>query len=241
MQARFPKFHLPAERRIADAVYHALRRAIIRHELTPGTHLSVPALALRMGTSRSPVHEAIKRLVQEGLATEEPHRGAFVTTYDTPALIPLYEVRAALEALAAALAAERADSMTIRKLEDILAAEAKAIARDNLEHHIEVDIEFHRTLLAASANPVLQEMLGQIYERIHSAMIARVVPTGPERALADHRRVLKAIQERDGLAAAEAAKAHVMNVYARLAAKRLATVLAPAQKSALSEIREPHR
>src|SRR5690606_19836138 len=83
--------------RIADAVHHRLRSAIVRHEVSSGYHLSVPALAAQFGTSRSPVHEAVKRLVAEGLATEIPRRGAFVTVYSPSFLLPLYEVRGALD------------------------------------------------------------------------------------------------------------------------------------------------
>lgn len=206
--------------RISDAVMNCLRRAIVRHELPPGFHLSVPKIAAQLGISRSPVHEAVKRLVQEGLATEEPRRGAFVTAYSPPALIPLYEVRYVLEGFAAGLAAERAGAEALRELEEVLDLQAAAIARDDLEAHIDVDIRFHQRLLAAAANPALEEMLGQVHARIRSAMISRIIPTGPEQALADHRAVLDAIKRRDSLAADKAARVHVMRVYSRLVGQR---------------------
>jgi DNA-binding GntR family transcriptional regulator len=220
MQTSFSKLEVQAGTRIADAVYAALRRSIVRHQIPPGIHLSVPSLATQFGTSRSPVHEAIKRLVQEGLATEEPRRGAFVTIFDAPALVPLYEARCALEAMAAALAAERASSATIQHLEEVLKAEASAISRDDLEEHITIDLQFHELLLKAAANPVLEEMLDQIYERIRTAMISRVIPTGPEQALADHRAILKAVAARDSSAASLAAGSHVMRICGKLSAQR---------------------
>ncbi|RKF36703.1 hypothetical protein BCY88_35295 [Paraburkholderia fungorum] len=219
------KLHVEPGARIADAVFATLRRAIVRHEIAAGVHLSVPSLALQLGTSRSPVHEAIKRLVQEGLAKEELRRGAFVTSFSPSTLIPLYEVRCALEALAAALAAERASDDTIRQLTTILDAEAQAIENDELERHIDIDMEFHRVVLMAAANPTLEEMLAQVYERISTAMIARVVPTGPQQALADHRELLQAIAARDSAAAGAAASAHVMRVSSQLSAKRATTFL----------------
>lgn len=217
---RFSALELPQGGRIADAVFSSLRRAIVRHELQPGFHLSVPALASQLGTSRSPVHEAVKRLVQEGLATEEPRRGAFVTSYSPPALVPLYEVRYVLEGFAASLAAERASVDMIRQMTEILEDEADAIAKDHLERHIDIDLQFHRFILTAAANPALEDMLNQLYARIRTAMIARIVPTGPEQALADHRAVLAAIAGRDSAAADRAARAHVMRVYSKLAAQR---------------------
>jgi DNA-binding GntR family transcriptional regulator len=220
MNFSFSKLDVQPDERIADAVFARLRRGIVRHEIPPGFHLSVPALAKQFGASRSPVHEAVKRLVQEGLAKEEPRRGAFVTIYSSPALVPLYEVRYVLEGLAASLAAERASQGMIQEMSVILDNGAEAVARDDIELHIELDIQFHRMLLTAAANPALEEMLAKLYERIKTAMVARVVPTGPEQALADHREILNAIARRDSVAADRLARAHVMRVYTKLASQR---------------------
>ena len=225
MSIALPQLSLEPGERLADAVYAIIRRSIVRHELAPGLHLSVPAIASQLGISRSPVHEAIKRLVQEGLATEEPRRGAFVTVYSPPALLPLYEVRCALEGLTATLAAERASTEAIEAMRRVLAAEAEAIARDDIERHIEIDIEFHRLLMGAAANPTLEEMLGQIYERIRAAMVSRVVPTGPHAALSDHQAILAGVASRNGAQAGAAATAHVMRVYGKLSAQRVASIL----------------
>ena len=229
---RFNELVCPPGERIADVAHHAMRRAIVRHELSPGFHLSVPALAAQFGISRSPVHEAVKRLVQEGLATEMPRRGAFVTVYSAPALMPLYEVRSALEGLAASLAAERASVDTIARLSSVLDDEAEAIAKDQMERHIDVDIQFHRLVLAAAANPALEEMLGQIYQRIQNAMVSRVIPTGPSQALSDHQAILASIQARDPMGAHRAATAHVMRVYGMLAARRMETLTPSVPSSA---------
>lgn len=205
---------------MADAVFRVIRKAIVRHDLPPGLHLSVPALALQLGTSRSPVHEAIKRLVHEGLATEAPRRGAFVTTYSLSALVPLYEVRWALEGLAASLAAERASDGAILAMRQLLDEQDSAIRRDDMEKHVELDVQFHRLILDSAANPPLHGMLDDIYERIHTAMMSRVVRTGPTVAFADHQAILHAIAARDGAAAGAAATRHVMRVYGLLVAGR---------------------
>lgn len=231
MNVNISRLDVPEGARIADAVFSHLRRAIVRHELPPDFHLSVPSLAARFGISRSPVHEAVKRLVQEGLATEFPRRGAFVTSYRSPALLPLYELRCVLEGFAAGLAAERASVTVIGEMRQLLKREAEAVARDDVERHIEIDIEFHRLVLSAAANPALDETLTALYERIRAAMTARVVPTGPRQALADHRSVLSAIEKRDSVAADSCARAHVMRVYGLLAAQRF-TEMTPFQRSA---------
>ncbi len=210
----------PERERIAVWVYRTLRKAIVRHELKPGTHLSVPALAQQFGVSRSPVREAVQRIVQEGLATEVPHRGAQVTEFRPPELEPLYEVRRALDGLVARLAAARIDRTGLADLRQILQAQARAIAADDIERHVDTDIRFHVAMLRAAQNPVLQHMMEQVYDRIRSAMLSRVSPTGPKLALHDHRAIFKAIAARDGEAAEKAAQHHVDRVLQRLSAMK---------------------
>src|SRR5579875_1256952 len=93
--------------RIADAVYERIRDAIFTGALPPDARLSVPALADRLGVSRSPVREAVMRLIHDRLAVEEPRRGAVIARIEPADLIHIYEVREALEGLAVSLAARR--------------------------------------------------------------------------------------------------------------------------------------
>jgi DNA-binding GntR family transcriptional regulator len=202
--------------RIADTVYATLRRAIVRRELKPRTHLSVPLLAEQFGVSRSPVREAVQRIVREGLATEQPHRGAFVTEFNAAELEPLYEVRMALDGPRRQPCRARIDKAGLRQIREILEAQAQAVATNDLERHVETDIGFHAALLRAAGNPVLNEMLGHLYDRIRSAMLSRVSPTGPKLALEDHRAIYRAIAAGDGDAAARAAQRHVGRALERL-------------------------
>jgi DNA-binding GntR family transcriptional regulator len=202
--------------RIVDVVHGTLRRAIARRELEPGFHLSVPALAEHLGVSRSPVREAVQRLVAEGLAAEQPRRGAFVSRFDLAALAPAYQVRMALEGLAANLAARAITPQWVDHVGTLLEEERRASEKDDLERHIDSDIAFHRAVLEAAGNPVLTDALGKIYDRIHSAMIARAVPTGPQRALDDHVAIFAAVKARNPEAAEAAARNHVARVLGEL-------------------------
>lgn len=215
-----PGMPQPDRQRISVWVYSRLRRAIVRHELKPGTHLSVPALAEQFGVSRSPVREAVQRIVVEGLATELPHRGAFVTEFQAPELEFLYEVRRALDGLVARLVATRIDSAGLKQLRTILQAQARAITSDDIESHVDADIAFHTAMLRAAKNPVLEEILGQLYDRTRSAMVGRASPIGPRQALNDHRAVMKAVAAGDPDAAQKAAELHVSHVLARLSSRR---------------------
>lgn len=203
--------------RVGDDVYNILRRAIVRHELVPGARLSAPALATDLNVSRSPVREAVQRLIQEGLATEKPRRGAVVTSFSRDELVPLYEVRSSLEGLAARLATENANAKALRRLTRILDIDANAVADDDLEKHLQADIDFHAGVLALSGNPVLQKMLHEIYTKIQLAIYTRVAPIGPRHALTDHQAILRAILSGDPDAAERAARRHVQRVRQRLA------------------------
>lgn len=220
----------PHRERIADMVYKTLRRAIVRHELKPGMHLSVPALAEQFRVSRSPVREAVQRAVREGLATELPHRGAFVTEFKAPELEPLYQVRAALEGLAARLAATRVNDTDLQHLEQLLNAQAQALGDDDIERHVDADIGFHAALLRAARNPILHEMLDQVYGRIRSAMLGRASPTGPQQALEDHRAIFKAVASGDADAAASAAEKHVSRALKRFAKAHGEVTIPPTAK-----------
>ena len=202
--------------RVVDAVHHRLRRAITRHEFAPGFHLSVPALARQLGVSRSPVREAVQRLVAEGLAVEIPRKGIYVTRYEVADLLPYYEMRLALEGLAGRLAAQKATSGHIASIGDILEAGRKAIERDDLEEHIYQDIAFHTAMMNCAGNAPLTEALKNIYGRLHSAMIARVVLVGPRQAYEDHLHIFEALCTRDPAATEAAARGHVERILRRL-------------------------
>jgi DNA-binding GntR family transcriptional regulator len=203
-------------RRIVDVVYGLLRRSIMLHELEGGFHLSVPALAEQFGISRSPVREAVQRLVAEGLVIEVPRRGVFVQRYNVAELIPIYQVRMALDGLAARLATENVTQATAETIQKVLLTEKLAIENDNIELHIETDMEFHWKIIECARNPVLSEAQRNLYNQIRAAIAARVVRTGPQTAYQDHVKIFKAVKSGNRDAAEAAARAHVERLLSEL-------------------------
>jgi DNA-binding GntR family transcriptional regulator len=195
--------------RITDSVYLTLRTAIIRHDLAPGFHLSVPALAEQLGVSRSPIREAVQKLVSEGLATEEPRRGAHVTKHDSPELRSLFQVRSVLDGVAARLVAKQHGDELISKLDGLMSAHLEAVEANDPERFIALDIQFHLTILRACENNVVKDMLSQIYDRINRPVEAPPIIIGPEKSRRDHRAILDAIIAGDAQRAEEAARGHV--------------------------------
>src|SRR5829696_10351008 len=105
-----PVAEAPSTRLFAERAYHELRDRIVTLRLAPGTALREDALMRELGIGRTPLREAVKRLALENLVAVQPRRGTFVTAVEAADIANISEVRAELEGLAAALAAERLDS-----------------------------------------------------------------------------------------------------------------------------------
>ncbi|NGN64381.1 GntR family transcriptional regulator [Streptomyces sp. A7024] len=203
--------------RVTDRVHQELRDQIFAGELPAGARLSVPALAASLGVSRSPVREAIVRLVHERLAREEPRRGAVVADVSLKSLIAIYEVREVLEGLATRLAVENAGRRLIRTLEDVLGEHERAVAAVDLTAASEADMTFHRLIREAADNPEVVRMLDEVQTQVRLAMRTTQVTRGPKLAVADHRAIFTAMAAGDPAAAEQAARAHIAGLRSTLA------------------------
>lgn len=209
---------LGAVDRLGDTVYERIREQIFSGELPAGTRLSVPALAARLHVSRSPVRDAVLRLTQEGIAREEPRRGAVVARITASDLAALYEVREVLEGLATRLAVENAGRRLVDALADVLARHEQAVRDSNLDGHFEADTTFHRLIREASGNPEVCHMLDRIGSKVRLAMRTTSVTAGPKYAVRDHRKILAAIRKGDPGHAETVARAHIARLRTALAA-----------------------
>ncbi|MEU3269338.1 GntR family transcriptional regulator [Saccharomonospora sp. NPDC006951] len=198
--------------RVTDAVYERLREMIFTGELAPGARLSVPALAESLEVSRSPVRDAVLRLVQERLAREEPRRGAVVARVGTVELASIYEIREVLEGLAARLAVENAGRKLVRALKEALDEHEAAMRTADLAASTEADLRFHRLIREAADNPELVRLLDDVQTQVRLAMRTTTVTAGPRQAIDDHRAILTAIESGDATAAEQAARAHIFRL-----------------------------
>ena len=104
--------------RLSMQVYTILKGMIADYRFNPGTRVNVEQIAKEVGVSRTPVWEAVHRLVQEGLLENIPNRGVFMSALSPKQAIELYTVRETLEALAARLAIQNIDEKTIQKMDE---------------------------------------------------------------------------------------------------------------------------
>lgn len=205
--------------RAADGAYRLLRRAVLEHRLLPGTRLSVPALAEQLRVSRSPVREAVQRLVREGLASEQPHRGAVVIELSIEELLPIYEIREALEGLAARLAAIRLTTPEMEAMQRTLKEHRAAVRAEDLERHFAADMRLHGLIRTAAGNKELSDYLDQLQGKIQVAMLSTSVTAGAEQALMDHERIVAALAAREPEEAERSARAHIARLGDTLAGR----------------------
>ncbi|MDE2517296.1 MAG: GntR family transcriptional regulator [Rhodospirillales bacterium] len=211
----------PLRRQVEDG----LRAAIAGGRFAPGEHLSDRLLCDLFGASRTVVREAVRLLEAEGLVCVLPHRGAFVAFLSVEEAAQIYELRAALEALAGEGFATRASEAERAMLRDIF-KKLSALPQDTgREALLAIKRRFYDVLLAGCGNPFVARMLAPLLSRILRLRATSLSAPGRLRhTVAEVGRVMAAIERRDGPAAASACREHVAR-----AAKAALAVLAAQQ------------
>lgn len=203
---------LPEQERISDTVFATLRQAIFTGELAPGDRLSVPSIAEQLRVSRSPVREAVQRLVQDGLAVEEARRGAAVASISPAEIGQLYETREVLEGLAARLAASRRSADALAELTAVVDEHRQAVQRGDNESHLTLDMKFHALLRAIAGNGHLSDVLDKLQNKIAIGMLSADTDSWPKKAVCEHARILDAIRAGKPELAEQLARAHIVRV-----------------------------
>ncbi len=188
--------------RFTDAAYVAIRTGIRMGRILPGTRLHEADLALQLGTSKTPVREALGRLVADGLATATSggKSAVYVTRLSSDEIIDLYEAREIIEPPLARMAARKAAADEASELQTILRAFKEALEADDVYTLMELDSRLHETIASIAGNSAL----AQARNRLDNAIaIARVtsVQNGhyrtSEQALEEHVEICDAISLHD--------------------------------------------
>lgn len=196
---------IPTRTDYVEEVYRTLLDAISDGSLAPGERVTQEDLAEQMNVSRSPVLQALRLLKKDGLLEDAPGRGLVVTQLDPGRIGHLYEVRGALDALAARLAAaQRADAPL-----SLIAAGRAAAAGSNVRALIDADTAFHRSIYEASGNPFIVESAALHWIHLRRVMGAVLQQRGGREHLWDeHEAIAQAIRDGDGARAAELSERH---------------------------------
>lgn len=187
-----------------------LRRAIVAGHLPAGERLKELELCAEFGISRTPLREALRVLASEGLVEIVPNRGATVVNLSGEAAQHAFQVIAALEAEAAALAAERAGPAERQEIERLTAALADRRQAGDLEGYFALNEAIHAAILAAARNPLLVDLHGRVNARLRPARFqANLTPERWAAAIAEHALLAAAIRAGDPAAAAAIARRHL--------------------------------
>lgn len=197
--------------RAGDRAYRALRAEILDGSLEPGTVLAEVEQSTRLGVSRTPVREALRQLAADGLV-EASGRGTVVTAVSRVDIVSLYELREALEAKAAALAAQHHDDARFADIRDRLLDASRLLdqGEPGLGPYFAVVDDLDDAIEAAAANPFLGAALRNV--QLHSARIRRLSRHKPERlraAAGEHLLIVEAILARDAELASHATHVHL--------------------------------
>ena len=192
----------------ANGVYQAIRHGIVYGDLSPGERLRSDALAIELRVSRTPVREALRKLEAEGLVL---HSGSHLTVraLDEPDLTELFYVREALEGMAARLAAENATPAEVDEIRQLLEDMANVVRSGDVNTVRRLTGEFHQLIGRASHNNRLLQMLKSLLDHVRQVQSSTLYKKGrPAEALEEYRKLLAAIEARDGDCAEKLARTH---------------------------------
>lgn len=208
---------------LIDQVYARILDGIIDRTLPPGHRIRQNELAEQLGVSRQPVSHALHLLHRQGLVAESGRKGFEVTQLDPVQIRQLYEVRGAIDALAARLAAGRVktDLAARADLEMALRAGRSIDGKTPLARLIALDVDFHRAIYRLSGNPAVEEMIAPQWPHMRRSMATVLAELDyRQSAWTEHETVAAHILSGNAKAAEGAALAHAIGA-GRMTEERL--------------------
>jgi DNA-binding GntR family transcriptional regulator len=225
---------LEVQPQLVDRVYTALLDAICTGDLAPGERITQDALAAGLAVSRQPVLQALLLLKKQGFVRDTGRRGLVIAPLDPVAVERLYQIRGALDGLAAREAALRGGRPAMRGRALIAEGRAAARARDTARL-IEADLVFHRFLYELSGNPLIAESAALHWQHIRRIMGAVLrSETALDHIWDEHDAILAAVAAGDAAEAERRARAHAEDAARLLAGELVARQAEPsaAERSA---------
>jgi DNA-binding GntR family transcriptional regulator len=211
-----------------EYVQSQIREAIRAGKYEPGERIREAEMAKRLGVSRTPVREALRRLESEGLVAFVPWRGVVVAELGLEEIIQLYAMREILEGTAARFAAQHISDSEIAIFEEIL--EKERLAAENSSALADINRTFHQLLYDTAHNAYLMQSLNVLRNSL--ALLRGTTFSAPGRpviALEEHKAIVDAIKSRDGDAAEKAARHHIRESE-KTRLKMLYNIVAPRSK-----------
>lgn len=195
---------------LRDVVFHTLRQAILRGELKPGERLMEIHLAQKLGVSRTPVREAMRKLELEGLVRMIPRKGAVVAEITISDLEDVLEVRMALEELAVKLACKMLTPEQIEEIGSLADEFEQTLYGEDVGACAQADMRFHEAIYEATGNGRLVQILNNLREQMYRYRMEYLKDRDAHQQLVqEHAEILKALADGDVDRALEASGRHI--------------------------------
>ena len=197
---------------LRDVVFNTLRQAILTGELKPGERLMEIHLANRLGVSRTPIREAIRKLELEGLVTMIPRRGAEVAQITEKSMNDVLEVRRALDALCVELACDRITKEELESLKQACDNFELAVKTKDVKKIAQADVALHDIIVQATGKSWLIQLVNNLSEQMYRYRFEYIKDISQhERLVEEHRIIYQGIVDQDKETASLAAKLHIDN------------------------------
>lgn len=197
---------------LRDVVFNTLREAILRGELKPGERLMEIQLANKLGVSRTPIREAIRKLELEGLVLMIPRKGAEVAQITEKSLRDVLEVRRVLENLAVQLACLRMSPQTLADLKAAARAFEEILGGEDVTAVAEADVAFHDVIYMATDNQRLISLLNNLREQMYRYRVEYLKKKECHKQLLwEHQEIIRAIEAGEIDVATKITEQHIDN------------------------------
>ncbi len=197
---------------LRDVVFNTLRQAILTGDLKPGERLMEIHLADKLGVSRTPIREAIRKLELEGLVVMIPRRGAEVAEITKKGMNDVLEVRRALDKLCVELACDRITKEELENLKRACVGFEVAVKTKDTKKIAQADVALHDIIVKATGNERLISLINNLSEQMYRYRFEYIKDfTQHEKLVEEHRTIYEAIVKKDKEAAAKAAGVHIDN------------------------------
>jgi DNA-binding GntR family transcriptional regulator len=204
---------------LIEQTYTLILDGICAGRLQPGERLNQDELAARMNVSRQPVGQAMSILKSQGFVRDAGRRGLIVAPIEQDFFRTIYELREAIDPMAARLTAERGADEGIAAGEQLVAKGRQAIESGSVQDLVAADMEFHLWICRLAGNPLLVETVSHYWNHLRRAMGEVLRPTQyREQTWKEHEAIFRAIAARDTKAAEECALRHVKGAAERVVA-----------------------
>lgn len=200
-------------RKLTDWVYEELKAAILDLRLRPGEPLREAAIAERLGTSKTPVREALAWLERDGLVETEVFKGAVVSGYSRRDLMEIYELRELLEVAAARDAANNMDDEARDRLKQLSDESSRALRQKQRKRLSHLIGEFDSIVFDSLENRRMRTLISNLQDHlVRVGRMTEAIPGRLEASVKEHDKIVQAILRRDPDTAAEQMRAHIMSV-----------------------------